>query len=182
MAKQEKKKRRNKREHLKDFYQDVSGKYVYGGAMYACDLPPARRKQILTQMWLSVAGAAAALILGGCIPAAGMSDGFLVIPFYLGAIISTGMACWTLWELTAGGDPMREYIYTACLEKLPKRCEFGMVFAGLCLVGLLLHLFIYRMEDASLWATVLFMVIQIGTIGALFLVKKLLQVLHWTKK
>lgn len=182
MAKQEKKKRRNKREHLKDFYRDVSGKYVYGGAMYACDKTPAERKQTLLRMWLCAGGAAAALILGGCIPAAGMTEGFLVIPFYLGAVVSTGMTCWTLWDLTSGGDPMREYIYTACMEKLPKRCEFGMTFCALCLVGLLLHLLMYQLGNASVWATVFFVAIQLGSLAALFMVKKMLQTLHWTKK
>ncbi len=179
---EEKKKRRGRREHLKDFYQDVTGKYVYGGTMYTCDLPKEQYKRLLGTLWLCGGGALAAQILAGCIPAAGMQEGFWVLPFYLGTIISCGMVCWALGELSAGGNPLREYVYAASVEKLPRRCEFGMVFSGLCLAGLTVKLLWSGLQNASLWATVLFAVIQIGTIYVLFSANKILNNLDWRKK
>lgn len=176
------KKRRGKREHLKDFYKDVSGKYVYGGALYTCNLPDAERKRNLRQMWFCCGSAFVALIVAGCIPAAGMAEGFLVLPFYLGTIISVGMVCWALWELCDGGDPMREYVYNASVEKMPRRCEFGMVLGGLCLGGLVIHLMFSGLKDAELWATVFFVAIQFWTVIGMTFVKKLLKRMKWTKK
>lgn len=182
MAEEKKKKRRGRREHLKDFYQDVTGKYVYGGTMYTCGLPKEEYKRLLNILWLCGGGTMAAQILAGCIPAAGMQEGFWVLPFYLGAIISCGMVCWALGELTSGGDPIREYIYAASVEKLPRRCEFSMVFSGLCLVGLLVKLLWSGLQNSSLWATVLFVAIQIAAIGAMLTIKKMINNLHWCKK
>lgn len=178
----EKKKKRGKREHLKDFYKDVSGKYVYGGAMYSCNLPNAERKRNLILMWLCGGGSLVALIVGGCIPAAGMTEGFFVLPFYLGTVISVIMVCWALWELCDGGEPMREYIYEASVVKIPKRCEFGMVLGGLCLIGLLVHLLLSGLKNAELWATVFFVAIQVVVVLSMFFIKKMLKDMKWTKK
>ena len=179
---EEKKKRPGKRDHLNDFYKDVSGQYVYGGAMYTNGLTPAQHKRFILRLWLCAGGSLLGQIAAGCIPAAGMGDGFWVLPFYLGTIISTIMVCWAMWELTDGGEPMREYIYNASVGKLPRRCEFGMVFGGLSVAGLVIRLIVSGLAGGTLWATVLFVAIQIGTVCALFLVKKMLQSTHWSKK
>ena len=179
---EEKKKRPGKREHLKDFYKDVTGKYVYGGAMYTNGLTAEQHKQLILRLWLCGGGSMLGQVVAGCIPAAGMTDGFWVLPFYLGAIISAIMVCWALWEMTDGGEPMREYIYNASVEKLPRRCEFGMVFGILALAGLLLRLVFSGLAGGTLWATVLFVVIQVGAVCGLFFVKKMLQSTHWSKK
>ena len=179
---EEKKKKPGKRDHLKDFYQDVTGKYIYGGAHYVSGMPQADYKQLVRKLWLCAGSALLGLILAGCIPAAGMGEGFWVLPFYLGEIISTIMVCWSLWEFTGGGDPIRAYVYEANVDKIPRRCEFGMVFGILCLAGFLLHLLVSGMGKAALWATVLFVVIQFVAVVGLFYVKKLLQSVKWTKK
>ncbi len=181
MAKGEKKPRK-KREHLKDFYRDVSGKYVYGGVMYTCTLLPADRKKNILRMWLGSGAAFIMQIIAGCVPSAGMSEGFLVLPFYLGAIISCGMVCWALWELTSGGEPVRAYVYDASVKKLPGRCNAGMIFCGLTLVGLILDVVLNGMGKGKIWATVLFVAIQIAAASGLFLVKKILQSIKWVKK
>lgn len=178
----QKEKKPGKREHLKDFYRDVSGKYVYGGTTYTCTMQPEAYKKTILRMWLCSGAAFIAQIIAGCVPSAGMSEGFLVLPLYLGAIISCGMVCWALWELTSGETPVRAYVYDASIKKLPGRCNAGMLFCALTLMGLVLDMWMHGIGRGKVWATVLFVAIQVGAASALFLVKKNLQTLEWVKK
>ena len=46
----EEKKRRGRRDHLNDFYRDVSGNYIYTGACYVCTGGPQARTVLLRRL------------------------------------------------------------------------------------------------------------------------------------
>ena len=46
----EEKKRRGRRDHLNDFYRDVSGNYIYTGACYVCTGGPQARTVLLLSL------------------------------------------------------------------------------------------------------------------------------------
>ena len=73
------KERRGRRDHLNDFYRDVSGNYVYTGTCYVCRAAEKERTALLRRVWLLTAVMAAAVVAGGCISAPGMDRCFDVL-------------------------------------------------------------------------------------------------------
>ena len=137
MAEQNKKRR--KREHLNDFYLDVSGKYVYRGKMYAY-VGPLPRKAALVKAWTFAGLAAAAQVANGFLPVPSLNGCFYVVVPYVIGLIAVCSAVWALGRITVAGDRLREYVYQETAAQLPTRCMVGAVCSGLAFAGQLLYL------------------------------------------
>ena len=135
----EEKKRQGRRAHLNDFYRDVSGNYVYTGACYVCTAPQ-ERTALLRRLWLLTAVMAAAVLVGGCISAPGMSRCFYVLLPYAAEVGLTGSVVWAMTRWQAREYPMREYVYKATVRALPGRCLAEAVLAGAGIIAETMYL------------------------------------------
>ena len=116
------KERRGRRDHLNDFYRDVSGNYVYTGTCYVCRAAEKERTALLRRVWLLTAVMAAAVVAGGFISAPGMDRCFYVLLPYAAEVGLTGSVVWATVRWQAREYPMREYVYRATVQALPGRC------------------------------------------------------------
>ena len=104
------KERRGRRDHLNDFYRDVSGNYVYTGTCYVCRAAEKERTALLRRVWLLTAVMAAAVVAGGFISAPGMDRCFYVLLPYAAEVGLTGSVVWATVRWQAREYPMREYV------------------------------------------------------------------------
>ena len=159
MADNEKKKK-GRRAYLDDFQTTVSGEMIYCGSYYAFQGGARARKRFLLKM-AALSGAAVVLsVLSGCVPAPGTLNSFYVLLPLLGSILSAVSVLWAVIRLIAGGEELREYIYSATMEEFPLRTALCMGFAGLGLVGELLYLVLHGMEG-KLFGMLIFLLCQL---------------------
>ena len=135
----EEKKRRGRRDHLNDFYRDVSGNYVYTGACYVCTAPQ-ERTTLLRRLWLLTAALVVAVAAGGCISAPGVGRCFYVLLPYAAQIGVTGSIVWAVARWQTREYPLRAYVYRATVQALPGRCLAQAVLAGVGLAAETLYL------------------------------------------
>lgn len=157
----EKKRKRGWAAKAEQFTEKSKGEYEYTGAYVA----PAQGDEKSWKRWAFVRLvlallAVAAQVVCGCIPAAGMEGKFYVLLPYCGSLIGACCLLWTSWRLVLWKAPLREYVYLSTVKKLPRRCLFALVFAGLSLVGELICLLIGKSVSAGIAASVLFLFLQ----------------------
>ena len=145
----ESKKRRGRRDHLNDFYRDVSGNYVYTGTCYVCRAADGERAALLRRLWLLTAVMAAAVVAGGCISAPGMSRCFYVLLPYAAEMGLTGSVVWAMTRWQAREYPMREYVYKATVRALPGRCLAEAVLAGAGIIAETVYLLLKAVSLAA---------------------------------
>lgn len=170
MMAEEKKKRRKKRAYLDDFYQDLSGNYVYRGKLYrytAQDLP---RKTALTRGWLCTGAALAALLVNGLVPNPALSGCFYVVIPYVAGLIAACSAAWALGRVTAAGDELRAYVYDETAAQLPARCMLSVVCSAAAAAGQLLYLILHG-TGALLELMLLFVCLQLFASFGLYKLK-----------
>ena len=136
----EEKKRRGRRDHLNDFYRDVSGNYVYTGVCYEHTGGVCANTALLRRLRLMAAVMAAAVLAGGCISAPGVGRCFYVLLPYAAQIGVTGSIVWAVARWQVREYPLREYIYRATVQALPGRCLAQAVLAGVGLAAETLYL------------------------------------------
>ena len=136
----EEKKRRGRRDHLNDFYRDVSGNYVYTGVCYGHTGGVRANTALLRRLRLMAAVRAAAVLAGGCISAPGVGRCFYVLLPYAAQIGVTGSIVWAVARWQVREYPLREYIYCATVQALPGRCLAQAVLAGVGLAAETLYL------------------------------------------
>ena len=179
--KQEKKRKaRGLRAHLNDFQRTASGEYVYTGATYALSENTGRsRTSALRQLWYFGGLALALTVVQGCIPAGGMLDcAYVLLPF-AAELFSAASVIWALVRLTANPDPIREYVYSAAAEPLPRRGGFTAAFAGLACAGELVFALLHRGENtAGTWILAVLMAV---TGASALLLRRSARTLHWEK-
>lgn len=179
--KQEKKRKaRGLRANLNDFQRTASGEYIYTGATYALSEKSGRsRKSALRLLWCFGGLTLALTVVQGCIPAGGMSGcAYVLLPF-AAELLSAASVIWALVRLTANPDPIREYVYSAAAEPLPRRGVFTAVFAGLACAGELLYALLHTGENTV--GTWLLAVLMAVTAGSALLLHRSARTLHWEK-
>ena len=134
----EEKKRQGRRDHLNDFYRDVSGNYVYTGVCYEHTGGVCANTALLRRLWLMAAVMAAAVLAGGCISAPGVGRCFYVLLPYAAQIGVTGSIVWAVARWQTREYPLRAYVYRATVQALPGRCLAQAVLAGVGLAAELL--------------------------------------------
>lgn len=128
---------RKRRAYLSYFHKNAAGEYVYSGALYTYD--GENRKRALTGLWACLGVAVALTILGGCIPVPGLTHVWYILIPYVLSVIAICMGLWSLGEITAGGDPLREYVYEKSVKRLKRRLVLAAVCAALSLIGELVY-------------------------------------------
>lgn len=131
-------KRRRTKAYLDDFKKTASGDYSYEGALYG--MPEEGRKRILIRLWSFLCGIGVLLLLCGCIPAAGMDHSFWALLPYAADWIAFAFVCGSMYRMTAGGNPLREYVYEASVKKLPHRLRAMELCTALTIAGDVIYL------------------------------------------
>lgn len=121
--------RRSRKSALEHYQVNAGGEYVYTGK-YLRYQGESRRRALLT-LWVICVPMAAAAVACGCIPAPGMVNTFYTLLPLMVELVLAVSCLWSLGQITAGGDPMKEYVYRDSVERLPGRLTATMVFAGL---------------------------------------------------
>ena len=126
-------KRKGRRAYLNDFTTNLQGDYVYQGSHfhYVGETPWGRQLRCL---WGLTVGMAAAFVLGGLLPAAGMSGTLYVVLPYLVSVIAGASVVWAMAKLRREGK-LRSYVYEATILKLPARANAAAVSAALASAG-----------------------------------------------
>ena len=174
------KKRRGRRDYLNDFRQNAAGEYLYTGEHYAFVEQGKSRRRFLIELWLLCGGALIAAVAAGCIPAAGMDSCFYVLIPYVVGLVAAVSLCWGLGRLTAGGDPLRAYVYQETVEKLPGRAALTAAAAGATLIGTAIRLILSGF-DGKFWSSVLFLALEAAVLALSLLAKRWVQRQTWTK-
>lgn len=122
-----------RRRYLDDFQPDAAGKYHYSGRYYRFAGTFAARRGVLCR--LSAGAAVTAAVIGaGCLDTAGMDNAIYVLIPYMADVVLTAALWWSCGRLLAGGDPLREYVYTATVRRIPRLCAALAIACGLTLV------------------------------------------------
>ena len=176
----EKKQSRGRRAYLSDFHQSVSGEYIYTGAVYTSAVPDGRtRGSILAELWLWGVVMLASAAAQGCIPAGGMLNCVYVLLPFAGEFLSAVSVIWALVRFSANREPLREYVYSATAEAIPRRAVVTAVFAAATLVGETVFMLLHPAEctGKAWWLPVLMAV----TGAAALLLRRRMRTLHWEK-
>lgn len=171
------KKRRGRRDHLNDFYRDVSGNYVYTGICYVCTAPQ-ERGTLLRRLWLLTAVLAAAVVTGGCITAPGVGRCFYVLLPYAAEVGLTGSVVWAMTRWQAREYPMREYVYRATVRALPGRCLAEAILAAAGFAGECVYLLVSGSGGRGLYA-VIYLLLKVVSLGAALFARHLVLSSRW---
>ena len=126
---------RKRRAYLEYFHKNAAGEYVYSGGYYTFEGGETARKQAITVLW-SILGVAAGLtLLGSFLPVPGLTHVWYVLVPYVAAVICVLSSLWSLGEITAGGEPLREYVYDRAVKRFRLRTLLAAVFSGLACLG-----------------------------------------------
>ena len=105
------KKKKSRRAYLESFQKNQEGNYEYKGELYVWQGTGQDRRRELARLW------------GLCIA-------------LLGSLAGAGISvCWGLCRLSAGGNPVRAYVWKASVEQIPGRAVFACISGGASLAG-----------------------------------------------
>lgn len=173
------KKRRGRRAYLDDFQKTATGEYVYNGKLHYYGTEQMPRRKALTVLWVCTVVMAAAIIAGGCTPAAGMSNCPYVVLPYAGSLLAIGSIVWLMCRLSAGGDPLRDYVWQATVKQFSLRGWFAVILGGCTLVGDAVYL-IRNGVSGLLTGTILFLAEMIIYLAAALTWKSIASRLIWS--
>ena len=173
------KKRRGRRAYLDDFQKTASGEYVYTGKVHHFQSGEVDRRQALTGLWAITAAMAAAVIVSGCVPAPGMSNTFYVLLPYAGELLSVASVVWLMCRLTAGGDPLRDYIYRATVAQMGLRGYLVLAFSAIALVGEGVCIALTGLGSSPA-GTAVFLLCQLVCLGSALAWKSFRKKLQWS--
>lgn len=156
-------KQRERRSYLNDFQRDLNGEYQYRGAHYhyagALEYSELRRS-----LWLRCGGAAALLIIAGCLPGATKdAAAYVTLPFML-ALAACGVLLWTLARWTRGGQNLRAYVYEQTAKRLPGLALIAGILAALGAAG---QGIAFLTGSAADWANIALLVCLAGAAALL---------------
>lgn len=173
------KKRRGRRAYLEDFQKTATGEYVYTGKLHHYETKDIPRKKALLRLWLMTTAMAAGAVVAGCVPAAGMSGVFYVLLPYAGTLLSAVSVLWLMCRLSAGGDPLRHYIYTATVGQMRLRGYLVLIFSALALAGEAVYIALHGFGSVPA-GTAVFLGCQVICLTAALLWKSFVKKLSWS--
>lgn len=112
---------RGRRTHLDDFVPTADGGYRYTGQTHPYRDDRLTRRQALARLWALAAVQAGAVAAAGCLRAPGLANTPYVILPYVGSLLSAVGVLWLMGRLTAGGDPLPDYVYVATVGRFGAR-------------------------------------------------------------
>ncbi|MCD7820517.1 MAG: hypothetical protein LUH07_15940 [Lachnospiraceae bacterium] len=162
--------------YLNDYEKDAAGKYVYTGIEYQWKSP---RKPALIKIWFFALAAFAAQLAAGFLPGVGMNDhAWLLLP-YAAVLIAAGSLVWGSYELTDGGDPIREHAYKKSVEALPLRGLLTAIFSGASLLGELVNFLWHSQFTGTIPGALLYLLLEAVGIACGILLRKTVSGLSW---
>ncbi len=173
------KKRRGRRSYLEDFKRTASGEYIYKGPCHSYQEDGLSRQKALAVLWLLTIAMAASVVAGGCMPAAGLMDCWYVILPWGFSLVAVVSVVWLMGRLTAGGDPLRDYVYRATVLQSRLRGNLVFFLAAATLAGETVYLlgngFGIRMKE-----TVFFLFCMSALFVCTILWRLIMRRLHWS--
>ncbi len=173
-------KKRRRRAYLTDFRAEVGGGYVYTGPLYHFQPGRLSRGRALALLWGLTALMALCAVGAGCIDAAGMGDCWYVIAPWAATLISMASVVWLMCRLSAGGDPLRGYVYTATVERFAPRSALVVGFSACAVLGELIFL-LRNGAQGRQGGTALFLVCMVLAMGSAALWRRVTKGLKWSK-
>ena len=174
------KKKKGRRAYLNDFQKNGAGGYVYKGDLYQYTDGEKKRKKDLLTLWVWYAGAVIFGIMAGCLPVEGLGrSAFVLLPYLveMGGLAAVG---WALCRITAGGDPLRAYVYEATVLKIPRRAWVAMIGAAATLVGGIVYV-ASQGFCTDMAADLAFLLLHPAVFACVFWAKKKAGRMKWSK-
>lgn len=175
-TKQTKKRRSYRKAHLEHFHRNVAGEYIYDGPTRGWGSPRGKNLRLL---WLCALVALAAALAGGCIPGCGMERQPWTLVPYVVTLMLAFVQVWKLYRLTEGGDPVREYVWTATVKPLPIFSVLTAAFAGVAALTELVSLFLPGFSG-RIYAGILYILLELLVFVASMAQRRLILRLEWT--
>ncbi len=171
-------KKRWERRHawMNDYEKDENGKYVYVGKTYIWEAP---RKATLGKLWLFSLLIFGAQIAAGLVPAVGMTVRPWVLLPYMFAVAFSVSVLWGAYELTDGGDPLRDYNYKKSVKALPFRGLMTSICSGLAVISELVNVLWRSQYTGSISGALLYILAE--AFGFVFglLLRNWIRALSW---
>jgi hypothetical protein len=174
MAKKEKK---GRRAHLDHFRMNDEGQFVYKGDLYTFS---GDRSHYMKKLWICCVLIMIAVVLEGCIQIPGMDDCFYVLIPYVITLMSAVSVCWAMGRLTAGGYPLKEYVYEATVPKLPERTVWVILFAGLGTVCGIIYV-LTSGTDGKTAGFIIFLILNLIVIFLAYRMRQTVLSMQWHK-
>ena len=128
----------------------ADGKYVFGGDHY---LFRGEYKSHKARVLILSFASAALWIFGGCIPAPGMMNCFwVIIPYFIALLISLGALLWASFRMIFYGERLRDYVYRATVQSIPKRSVAAVICAAASFAAGTVFIIIYGTGDRAVFA------------------------------
>ncbi len=181
MAEEKQEKKKNfwdrRRVYVDDYEVDEDGKYVYRGKAYRWNAP---RNKTLGLFWALSILTLLLQVGGGCVTNVGMTGRTWVMLPYMVGLIAVVLLVWAVYELTDGGDPVREYNYNKSVKKMPRRCLYVIVCNGLAILGELINLLWRSQYNGTVAGALLYMLIEAAGLAMALVIRVRFQNLSWT--
>lgn len=129
------KKKKSSRAYLESFQKNQEGNYEYKGELYAWQGTGQDRRRELARLWGLCIALLGSLAGAGSVDAPGaINCAYVILPYVINLIAGISV-CWGLCRLSAGGNPVRAYVWKASVEQIPGRAAFACICGGASLAG-----------------------------------------------
>ena len=140
MAEKKTEKKKNRRAYLESFQKNQEGNYEYRGELYAWQGTEQERRRELAKLWGLCTVLMGSLAAAGSVEAPGsINCAYVILPYVVNLIAGISV-CWGLCRLSAGGNPVRAYVWKASGGQIPGRAIFACICSGVSLAGELILL------------------------------------------
>lgn len=131
-------KKQKKGSYLHDFKEKPGGGFAYTGKVWHAE--PDLLRRMLIKLWALQAVMLLSALLPGFVTTAGLLNTFyVIIPYVLWLISDVALAV-TLFNVTLGGNPLRDYIYERGVAGYGLRAVLPLIGAVLTAAGLVIFL------------------------------------------
>ena len=124
------KKKKSRRAYLESFQKNQEGNYEYKGELYVWQGTGQDRRRELARLWGLCIALLGSLAGAGSVDAPGaINCAYVILPYVINLIAGISV-CWGLCRLSAGGNPVRAYVWKASVEQIPGRAVFACISGG----------------------------------------------------
>ncbi len=175
------KKKKKRRAYLDAFQKDEKGKYEYRGDFYIWQNEGTELRQELLRLWAACAVMMASLIAAGCVNAPGaVNCAYVLIPYTISFLVGISV-CWGMHRLTAGGHPLRAYVYQASIRQIPGRAVCTATGAGAAIAGELVYVLRNGMEEKTA-GFICFILLEGTALAAALSIRRRVCKMKWEKQ
>ncbi len=180
MAEKKTEKKKNRRAYLESFQKNQEGNYEYRGELYAWQGTEQERRRELAKLWGLCTVLMGSLAAAGSVEAPGsINCAYEILPYVVNLIAGISV-CWGLCRLSAGGNPVRAYVWKASVGQIPGRAIFACICSGVSLAGELIFAVRNGLEGKTAGFAA-FLLLECGVFTASFQMSRRLRKLEWEK-